>query len=520
MKAKWFWIIFIILSLYFFIFSVEKIDFLTADIGRHVKNGEIFLHSSAFGVSKSALLHTNLFSYTHGDFPFINHHWGSGVLAYLIFYVAGWDGISLVYVLLLLCALLCAFWTVREDADASPMFLVGLFLIPLVADRLEVRPEAISYFFISIFICLLYQFSRNKISYKFLYCIPLIELLWSNMHIYFIFGPFLVGVFLFESLVKQEWEHAKKLGIILVFTTLVTLLTPYGIAGALYPFTIFQNYGYRVVENQSIFFLEKLNFMNPSFLWYKITILGIFASSFFIYIHRKKDSAIALTIISFTFAILAFFGIRHMTAFAFVSLPLLIYNFSTIKKYFGDKLKTELGMVFYIVLTIVIIVSTFGHFADRLAWNRNFGLGLLPGAFDSSEFILQNNIKGPVFNNYDIGGAMIYSLFPREKVFVDNRPEAYPATFFQNTYIPMQKEDTVWRHMDAQYNFNAIYFYRLDKTPWAQKFLIQMVTNDTEWNTWAPVYVDAETIIFLKRNNQNKKTISEYEIPRNMFTEH
>src|SRR5438552_1318336 len=89
---KWFWIICLILSLYFCLFSVQKINFLTADIGRHIKNGEIFLHSAEFKISKSELLHTNLFSYTNPDFPFINHHWGSGVLAYIIYSVAGFKG--------------------------------------------------------------------------------------------------------------------------------------------------------------------------------------------------------------------------------------------------------------------------------------------------------------------------------------------------------------------------------------------------------------------------------------------
>src|SRR3989344_2875124 len=85
--TKWFWIIAFILSLYFCLFSVEKINLVTADIGRHIKNGEIFLHSGEFGISKSEILHTNLFSYTYPDFSFINHHWGSGVIAYLIYSV-------------------------------------------------------------------------------------------------------------------------------------------------------------------------------------------------------------------------------------------------------------------------------------------------------------------------------------------------------------------------------------------------------------------------------------------------
>ena len=108
---------------------------------------------------------------------------------------------------------------------------------------------------------------------------------------------------------------------------------------------------------------------------------------------------------------------------------------------------------------------------------------------------------------------MIFAFFPKEKVFVDNRPEVYPEEFFSDIYIPMQENSTIWQQVDNKFNFNAIYFYRLDMTPWAQNFLIQRIDDPK----WAPVYVDGETLIFLKRNPENSKIISEYELPRDMF---
>jgi len=50
----------------------------------------------------------------------------------------------------------------------------------------------------------------------------------------------------------------KKLGIVLILTGLVSLLNPFFIKGLIYPFNIFKSYGYRIVENQSVWFLEKL----------------------------------------------------------------------------------------------------------------------------------------------------------------------------------------------------------------------------------------------------------------------
>src|SRR3989338_5541961 len=169
---------------------------------------------------------------------------------------------------------------------------------------------------------------------------------------------------------------------------------------------------------------------------------------------------------------------------------------------------------FYGLVSFLVIVITFVHFSSKLAWNRDFGLGLSEHSFDSVNFIKSTGIHGPIFNNYDIGGAMIFSLFSKEKVFVDNRPEAYPKEFFKKTYIPMQENNKAWQKVDRQYNFNAIYFYRLDMTPWAQNFLVRMIDD----KSWSPVYVDSQSIIFLKRNEENKNIITKYELPRSMFT--
>ena len=65
------------------------------DLGRHIKLGRMILDTSS-------VPDTNLFSYTHKDFPFVNHHWLSEVLFMLIFKLTGNSGLVLVKVFLLL----------------------------------------------------------------------------------------------------------------------------------------------------------------------------------------------------------------------------------------------------------------------------------------------------------------------------------------------------------------------------------------------------------------------------------
>jgi len=116
-------------------------------------------------------------------------------------------------------------------------------------------------------------------------------------------------------------------------------------------------------------------------------------------------------------------------------------------------------------------------------------------------------------NNYDIGGFLTYGLYPQERVFVDNRPEAYPGEFFTRDLLPMQMREEDWLRVDAKYGFNAIFFYRHDATRWGQQFMIRRLADPA----WAPVFVDNFAIIIVRRTPENADVIERFEIPKSRF---
>ena len=95
-------IIFVIFA-WFGILLSHKVDLSTADLGRHIQNGNIIVHGS--WADKWAVLHTNFYSYTLPNQPFTNHHWLSGVVFYFIFKASGFIGLSIFYVLMGLATL-------------------------------------------------------------------------------------------------------------------------------------------------------------------------------------------------------------------------------------------------------------------------------------------------------------------------------------------------------------------------------------------------------------------------------
>ncbi len=547
---------------WFGLFLAHKIDLTTADLGRHIVNGSIILHGS--WAEKWAVLNTNFYSYTLPNQPFVNHHWGSGVVFYLIFLAFGFAGLSVFYVGLGLATLWLFFDVARRASNFWISSAVTISLIPLLSARAEVRPEMFTYFFTGVFFWVLWK-SRNDAelnaerrgSYKLLWILPIIVLLWVNLHIGFVFGFLVLGAFGLEEIIRNfpfrmhlrnllnpgtdrslrspsdalglGWDgKLQKLIIISALCILAGLINPFGYKLLIYPAQIFKNYGYLIVENQSIRFLERLNFVQGQhFLLFKLAVAGVIISFIGVAIRWWRKIDITMLVLVIITAFMAYLGIRNFPSFAFFALPAAAGNLYLIKP---QNLHRAYKYSLSVILIFIVIICAQSQYQTFMEIRPVLGFGVLPGVNQSADFYKANNLKGPIFNNYDVGGYLIYHLYQKNhpllaspikgeeggtdtKLFVDNRPEAYTTDFFENSYKLPQTDSQKWQELDNRYNFNSIFFSHRDYTPWGQAFLISRIQDPT----WAPVFVDTYNIIFVKRNPQNADLIKKYELPKSMF---
>ncbi len=485
----------------------EPIHLTTADLGRHLKNGQLFVENGVIPT-------TNLYSYTFPDQPFVNHHWGSGVIFFLIHRLAGFPGLSLFFILLSLASFLLFFhlaWTFSRFDLAA---VASAIVIPLLATRIEIRPEVFSYFFSGLFFWILVREREKALSWRMLFLLPLLEILWVNLHIYFFMGIVLIGVFILEDLVSKRTAHLKRLLVIGGLTALACLVNPFGIAGAVYPLMISNHYGYLIVENRPVWLIEKIVRYPPGF-YFKVVFGSLLAGWIFAIVRAVKGKgsvSIMASALSVVLAAAAWMAPRNFAIFGYFALPL---SAMFLKDFFPENPKKGVGRAVGSFILVVVILA--GALAvQTLYWRAPYGprgIGLKEGTEGSAEFFRKEGIAGPILNNYDIGGYLIYSLYPMHRVFVDNRPEAYPASFFQETYVPLQEKEERWQEEQKRYGFNSIFFQRNAFTPWAQEFLIRRIQDPA----WAPVYVDDDTILLLRRGGPNESTIRQYELPQSMF---
>lgn len=472
--------VFIALLLFVLIFIgfFHPISAITQDLGRHLITGEIILKTHS-------IPKINLFSYTFPNFPFINHHWLTEVFYSHLFQAAGFNSLLILNTILVILSFGLVIASIYRKTGALALSFCSLLFIPILFERTDVRPEFFSFLFLSLFIVILYKF-REKYT-RLIFLLPFIELLWTNVHIYFPIGIALIIIFFVDYLILNRnhfnYKYIGIFAVILSLSLLSTLFNPNGLKGALYPLSVFQNYGYSIQENQNIFFLWNYSH-NPAILFFGISAIFLFL----ILILARKKTCPADWLISISFSILAMTAIRNFPLFIFATFIPFARSLSNIHFTFPKHIKT---------IFLVFLLALFVFEAQWIYAKKGFGMGTETGAKEGVDFFLKNNLKGPIFNNFDIGSYLIYRLYPKEKVFVDGRPEAYPASFFKEEYIPMQEKSDIFETADRKYNFNTIFFSHTDQTPWAEKF-IKQITENKKWNL---VYLDDFSAIWTKDGN-------------------
>ncbi|MBI2676594.1 MAG: hypothetical protein HYX21_01395 [Candidatus Yanofskybacteria bacterium] len=546
--------VFVLLFSLLAVFLIHSFDSIGQDIGRHLKLGEVIWQTKE-------VPRVNFFSFTEPDFPFANHHWLSEVIFYGIYGWFGFTGLILLKVFFVLAAFLLLFFTVKKYATFWPIAISFLLSIFIFIERTEVRPEIFSFAILAFFLFVLFREKyggRTSSNEKYgdrtsnlLWFLPLAELFWVNLHIYFFIGPFLVLSFLIDQAINRKNKREnmslsqfdgeesgarkrhilpfvdlslKKVVLILSLVFVATLANPNGLQGALAPFTILKEYGYSIVENQTLAFLS-------NFFGFKLTIfvfkLSVAVAAILLVTTFRKTRQRIFEILILAFSIYAGFKmLRNLPLYALVSFPVLtmllgdVFKLTTSDVQRTSDVRRYLSGVFKIAVAGFLIFMIFwvsgGGYYKAIRSAKAFGFSV-PGELEKAvNFVKENKIEGPMFNNFDIGGYLIWQIegvrYPAEKVpdpfrvFVDNRPEAYSVKFFSEIYKPMQESKEKWKELSEKYGINFVFFGHTDATPWGQAFLKNIV-RDSDWKV---VFINNSAIILVKNIPKNKPIFSKY----------
>jgi hypothetical protein len=500
-----------LLFTYFLITLFSPITAINQDLGEQILQGRIINETKS-------VPHTNMLSYTYPNFPFIETYWLTSFTFFQITQIGGFDLLILFNTLLVGFAFgLLAFYSYKRHSLLSVLIATTIYL-SIYRIRGDVRPETLSLFFVSIFVFTLLSF-KKKMSKKIFILIPL-EILWVNFHIYYLFGPVIVFLFFIDAVIEENkirffsdykkirhFGRSKEYFYLLIGTIAATLINPYGIKGAISPLIILPKYGISVTENQSVVTLIRSYFFTKSVfdpLLLVIVIILLFATL----IIGKKNTKPIDWFMSIIFSLSAIFVFRNVALFVLATFTIFTSQLDFIFKKYGPKIKEYIPGTYWfeaslsLVMICVIILHSIAI--------KGVGFGIKEDYKGALDFFQTSQFSGPIFNNYNIGGYLAYRIYPN-RVYIDNRPEAYPVEFTSNIYSRMQSDPQIFKSEDEKYHFNSIVVSYWDNLYGVNKLLPYLVNN----SEFVPVYLDAYAVVLIRNIPSNAATIQRYKVTKN-----
>lgn len=479
------------------------------DIWWHLKTGQILLQERIFP-------REDIFSHTAPGKPWVLHEWLSQVLFYGIYALGGEALLALFRPLLLLLAgfIVAASSLKRTErqTEGEILFLVFLFFLFIMAvwPRIIIRPHLLSFVMIASFHHIfLTSRKRDKNS---LFLIPLIQIVWINMHALAACGIVVAGCYLagaagdryigvFRRKGKNKGEESpgslKTHLIVFFLVVFCSFVNPstYRVFGELASV----GGGFRIVKEwKSPFSFSPFHLKNLLFFWfYHLLCL-------FLFIARFRDLRWSDILIYIGFGILSLFSLRNMEIFFLVTIPLVYppgigWIRSLRPKRGGRFLMVAPGAVlalFMIVFVLRIAVS--GVRIEKSGRLMRPGLQIGSRKPEGAvNYLLENAITGNMYNSYDFGGYIIWRGSRELKVSIDGRALVYGESLFLRIMIldPRKLEDLIR-------DYNITYFVLKNSTANVNLHTYLRTTGE-----WPLVYFDDEALVYIKKNREHESIV-------------
>lgn len=410
------------------VFSVFILCFIYAltapisdpDLFWHLANGKWIIENRMLPDHDPFAYTTQTYAYSSYERTFfiLTSYWLSQVLIYFSYLAGGYGGV-LVLRILVFCGIIGMLlkW-LREKGYRLLETLI--FLVPVAWALLKFtgeRPNQLTYLFSVIALYFIYAVKER--SRKGWLLVP-VMMLWANGHGGFVLGMALIGIFmLYESIdalagrkqgrVNEGYPKAMLIYGISFFSCGIN---PSGFKVFKVLLELNNDYTGVVVEYMSPLKLYSATGNYPPLLIASIAAISLLV--IFVLGLRKRAEDVFLSGGLFLFlGILSFQAVRYIPFLILLPVPAAA---SYLKPYIGRQKPFVVQMLvsFFLALFIAYLPPLAATVLRSPLINSRY-----PGNLVS--YMKKNNIKDNMFNSAEIGGYLIWGLYPDGKVFIDTR---------------------------------------------------------------------------------------------------
>lgn len=416
-----------------------------------ITNNDLFLHLRTGSIVLATMSVPRVDDYSalaHGR-PFVAHEWLAGVIFRLVERVSGshgFDALGLLKVAVALATVALLLRTAAHlGADRFVAIACAAFVMLLAAARFLERPHIFSYLLLASFLLILARRRDRRAAGRHgggLWPLPLLQVLWANLHGSFLLGPAIVGLAaLAEALEAQAGAtaprsarraEAARLGLVAAALFPASLVNPYGVALLRFPFALtgsaFMGQIYEWLPPWSREF--RTTYMAREYVvWAAI---GIAAHTIVLaraWRAGPPRPGLFPPLLFAAFFVLSLRMNRNVTDFALVTCPGVAAAISTLLPRRGAggaaSWRPATGAFTAIVAAIAVWFAIAGYPLSP-STRRPFGLGLGPGIpVAAADYVDRNGVRGNSFNTYGAGAYLVYRFHPSVRVGMDSRNDVY-----------------------------------------------------------------------------------------------
>jgi hypothetical protein len=457
-----------------------------------VRDPDLFWHLKVgdWIVEHSALPHSGILSRTAGNLPWVAYSWGYEVLLSMSYSALGLVGVGIFGVALTVLVAFSLFWMLERLSDQ--FWLAGILTAIACSAFLfngMPRPMFISEMLYAVTLTLLLEAQRRG-RIQLLYWLPLIFFLWANLHIQFIYGLFVVGLFVGTNLLQRilstfNFDPGQLLSPVLPLKSLLAILALCLVATLVGP-NFYKPYLVVLSYSKAKFTYSVISELQPlSFRGYShFAELFLAFAGFYTVGWRTKLDLFKLTLLTFA-TVVAFRTMRDAWFLCFSAVACIAdYSEDAPSSEHTTSAWRDLGIVTAAVLLILFAAAPATDFNMRTI-DRSISADYPVNAIN---FLRRNPVPGPLYNNLTWGGFLMWYL-PELPVAIDGRNDLYGDDLDKLFY---ESESAFPSYATDPYLDEAGVVILDSKLP-----LAKILTIDPRFNL---VYHDDIATVFARRN--------------------
>jgi hypothetical protein len=479
-----------------------------ADTGWHIRNGQLMLQTHA-------ITRSDPFSSTRGGQPWYDWEWLSDLILAGIHHVLGLNGVVFFTAALVASIFALLLHGAMRRGGTLPISIT-LVLLALVVSTVHLlaRPHVVSWLFALVWFDLLDSASCGKDDGR-AFWLPVLMVLWVNLHGGFLLGLMLLGIYLLGGAIEyavssdnryRTARWLRRLGLVTLLSILTSLINPFGYRLYIHVYQYLSN---SFLMNHISEFLSP-NFHGGAGLGFiallSITILAIagrgraisasqwlvvlFAVGSGLYAARNLPvAAILLTLMVAPIAGKAIADAGDQPELA-PRIRRFWSRFNSLGTRMGN-LELHFRSHFWLVLAVVLGLWTCVH-------GGRFGsIQYIDAYFDGQRFpvkaadvMAERNVREPIFCPDSWGGYLIYRLYPQAQIVVDDRHDLYGEPFFKQ-YLKVVQVESNWERVLNDMHVNWVV------APTNSSLVTMMRVTPA----WIVIHEDTTSVLFHRAKN-------------------